>query len=414
MKIEAIVLKIASRCNLNCSYCYMYNAGDLSYKNQPKFINVKMIDVLFERIKNHCVLHSLKQFSIILHGGEPLLADISLYKYLIEKGKKIENDEIKIDYVIQTNGVLVNEEWVDFFLEYKIGLGFSLDGTKETHDKYRVYHNGKGSYTDVIAGMNLYKSKSCNLPIITVIDIDSNPIELYENYKKLGVTHWHTLMPDCTHESKPEWLKEGNTLISDWFINLYDYWINDKSEDKIQNIHTFQQLSNLIFGTGVGDDHIGNHYNNVIVIETNGGIETSDPLKICGDSFTKAGMDIYKNSFDEALQTPLANIQYNAHHELCYQCSICPIKNVCGGGYLAHRYKHDNGFDNPTVYCKDHIKLISHLQNDLFKRLPEHILAELGVTAMAENEILDSIDIQLNQVSDELRINKKLSNFAFA
>jgi uncharacterized protein len=355
----------------------------------------------------------LNHFAIILHGGEPLLADISLYQYLINKGQELLDFNIKIEYAIQTNGVLINEEWTNFFLENGINLGFSLDGTEKTHDKFRVYHNGKGSYLDVINGMDIYRKKSEYLAIITVIDIESNPIDLYENYKKLGVTHWHTLMPDCTHESKPEWLRENKTLIADWFISLYNYWLKDESKNKIQNIHTFQQLSNLIFGTGVGDDHIGNQYNNVIVIETNGGIETTDPLKICGDSFTKAGMNIFKNSFDEALQTPLANIQYHAHHELCYQCSICPIKNVCGGGYLAHRYKKGNGFDNPTVYCKDHIKLVSYIQNDLFNRLPEHILATLGVIAMTENEILDSIDVQLNQVSDDLRINKKLSDFAF-
>lgn len=414
MKVESVVLKIASRCNLNCSYCYMYNGGDLSYKSQPKFFQEKHIDKLIERIKEHCLTHSLSEFSIILHGGEPLLADISLYQYLIEKAIELANFNIKIDFSIQTNGILVNEEWAIFFEENKIGLGFSLDGTEETHDKFRVYHNGKGSYQDVLTGMLIYKNKTNKLPIITVIDIESDPIELYEHYKNLGITRWHTLMPDYTHESKPEWIKNGRTLIADWLIKLYDYWVKDKNENKIRSINMFQSLSNLIFGTGVGNDHIGITPNNVLVIETNGGIETTDPLKICGEGFTKAGITIFKNSFDEALQTPLANIQYNAHHELCYQCSICPIKNVCGGGYLAHRYKYDNGFDNPTVYCKDHIKLISYLQNDLFKRLPEHILAELDVCSMSENDIWDSIKTQMEKTPKGLAINQKLSQFALA
>ena len=414
MKADAIVLKIASRCNLNCSYCYMYNGGDLSYKSQPKFINKKHIDKLIERIKEHCLTHSLSEFSIILHGGEPLLADISLYQYLIEKANELKYYNIKIDFSVQTNGVLVNEEWIELFEKNRFGLGFSLDGTEETHDKFRIYHNGKGSYQDVLAGMLIYKAKTNNLPVLTVVDVESDPIELYEHYKSIGITHWHTLMPDYTHESKPKWIIEGKTLIADWFIKLYNYWVEDKDKEKIKSIHTFQLLSNLIFGTGVGNDHIGTTKNSVLVIETNGGIETTDPLKICGESFTKAGMDIFKNSFDEALQTPLANVQYNAHHELCVQCSVCPIKNVCGGGYLAHRYKYDNGFDNPTVYCKDHIKLITYLQNDLFKRLPDHILAELDVDSMSENDVLNSIKIQLEQTPKGLEINQKLSQFALA
>ena len=69
MNIEAVVVKIASRCNINCTYCYMYNHADKSYKSQPKFMSKETILALREKIKNHCVQHKLKKFHIALHGG---------------------------------------------------------------------------------------------------------------------------------------------------------------------------------------------------------------------------------------------------------------------------------------------------------------------------------------------------------
>ena len=64
-----LVIKVASRCNLNCTYCYVYNMGDNSYKLQPKFMSLETIEKIFERIKSHCLKNGLKDFLIIFHGG---------------------------------------------------------------------------------------------------------------------------------------------------------------------------------------------------------------------------------------------------------------------------------------------------------------------------------------------------------
>ena len=62
MHTNNLVVKVASRCNLNCTYCYVYNMGDESYKKQPKFMSEEVIKNLFLRIKAHCDKHKLKGF----------------------------------------------------------------------------------------------------------------------------------------------------------------------------------------------------------------------------------------------------------------------------------------------------------------------------------------------------------------
>jgi uncharacterized protein len=73
MKIDKIIVKVASRCNINCSYCYMYNLGDLSYKLQPKFIDNKTVKKFAEKLLSHLLKNKTDSVVIIIHGGEPLM-----------------------------------------------------------------------------------------------------------------------------------------------------------------------------------------------------------------------------------------------------------------------------------------------------------------------------------------------------
>lgn len=73
MVFNELILKVSSCCNLNCKYCYVFNQGDNSYKNEPAIISNSLIGPIVERIKEHCEIHSVNTFLVIFHGGEPLL-----------------------------------------------------------------------------------------------------------------------------------------------------------------------------------------------------------------------------------------------------------------------------------------------------------------------------------------------------
>src|SRR4051794_40895255 len=76
--------KIASRCNLNCSYCYVYNLGDQRWRDQPHFMSEAVALRTAQRILEHCRAHEQDSFRVIFHGGEPLLGGVSHLKALIE------------------------------------------------------------------------------------------------------------------------------------------------------------------------------------------------------------------------------------------------------------------------------------------------------------------------------------------
>ena len=65
MKFDALILKVASRCNLNCSYCFMYNLGDTTYKQQPKFMSYQLVDKILDKTKQYILRYEKKEFSFI-------------------------------------------------------------------------------------------------------------------------------------------------------------------------------------------------------------------------------------------------------------------------------------------------------------------------------------------------------------
>lgn len=388
LRATIVVVKVASRCNLNCSYCYMYNMGDNSYLMQPKVMSIKVVEKLIERIDSHCKAHKIKNFEIVLHGGEPLLAGKDFFRKFVQMANErlVNQSGIGVKFVLQTNGLLLSDDWCKLFTELKIGVGVSLDGTPEDNDRYRVDHKGKGSYDRILKGIKIvmqsqyYQEKKMRIGLLAVINIDSNPEEVYHHFKSLSVKSVDILLPLNNYNQpapKPT-IDQGfsaDAPYGDWMIRLFNVWHNDKSPQRLR-IRFLEGIMKSILGKNISSDDFGAKKCEALVIETDGSIEAVDALKVCGDGFTKAGANLFDNDFDEVLQTPLAKLYHLSHFKLPPKCMVCPVKEICGGGYLPHRYGNEKGFNNPSIFCNDLLKIISHIQNALLDKLSDEIIEQ--------------------------------------
>jgi uncharacterized protein len=149
LRCTAAIVKIAGRCNINCTYCYMYNMGDGSYLSQPKKMSEATVQRLAERVKEHCQTHNLQRFEFILHGGEPMLAGVEFVRHFVSIVRSVLPPGITPGFSMQTNGTLLNEEWCQLIGELNIQTGISMDGTREVHDMYRLDFKGNGTYDAV-------------------------------------------------------------------------------------------------------------------------------------------------------------------------------------------------------------------------------------------------------------------------
>jgi len=389
LKCSSMVLKVASRCNLNCTYCYMYNLGDSTYKNQPKVMSAETVDAILLKVKNHSVTYELSEFTFIFHGGEPLLCGKDFFKQFIDKAYEVLLPEVIPFFVLQTNAVLVDDDWVAFFKENDIGVSCSLDGYKDVNDQFRVYHNGKGSFDDILRGLDCMKKDDYfkdRLNVLSVMNLNADPKKMLEFYaeNELG---FDLLLLDANYDELP--IGKTNffdTSYGDWLCEAFDHWYENYSE---LNVRFFMNIILAILGRNSSTDSYGMGINELLVIETDGSIEAVDVLKVCGDGFTKNDLNIRTNEIDEAFTSDLILSYMYSNERLPEKCTKCTLSEICSGGYLPHRYSSTNQFDNPSIYCHDFAKLITHIQNKLLNEFPQDLIDETKIERFSFADFLE-------------------------
>ena len=409
-KCTLVGVKIASRCNINCTYCYMYNKGDLSFKSRPKVMSDETVDALMEKSRKHCLRHGVKRFTFVLHGGEPMLAGKEFFRKFVQKAKDVMLPEIEPVFSTQTNAILIDDDWCDLFAELGIEIGISIDGTKEANDQYRIDHKGNGTYDRVIAGLRKTQEsqslKDANIEsgMLSVMNIETYPMEVYEHFKSLKVSSVDFGLPDNTYDDLPpgkvkkDKMHDQATPYADWLITIFDKWFHEEKHEL--RIRFFEDIISLILGKKISYDQVGTGKLEVLVVETDGGIEALDVLRICGDGFTKAGLNVKNNDLDEALESSLASLYHNSKQKLCKQCTICPVREICGGGYIPHRYSLENGFNNPSLYCSDLLKMIIHIQNSVLSEIPKEVLEKHDISFLSFDLAKNLIDQNMETASE--------------
>ena len=411
---KTFVVKISGCCNIACSYCYMFRGGDTSYKDKPKYMSLDIAKQTIKRAKEHCKKNDIPTFNFVLHGGEPLLAGRTFIEEFINFAKEeFSNTKTNLVIGLQTNGTLINDDWCNFFVKNKINLGISIDGIKEDNDKYRIDRKGHGTFDRIVSGINLCHNYNLKPGLLSVINVNSDPIKVYNLYKSLNVEAADILFLEANYDKLPPKAIKGEFINSatpygDWFIKFFDLWYNDPYN--FYNRH-FSQYIKSILGAEINGDDMGNSPNGILTIETNGNYESEDALRICGNNFTKTEVNVEKNSIEDAFNTKLANIYYFSHCNLSQTCLACPIKETCGGGYLPHRYSSQNGFNNPSIYCKDLLKLITHIQNVIIDDLPKLNVENLKLDKITYQNALDTINKTEFSIHEK-EYHKDLENFS--
>lgn len=389
---KTFVVKVASRCDLNCSYCYMYNLQDKTYRNQPPRMDLDVALRTAERIRSHSERHGSPEVHIILHGGEPLTVGMNYLHQWLEVVRRGLGTSLDGYYSMQSNGVALTDEWIEFLAEHGVGIGISLDGPKHVHDRFRLHHNGRGSYDEVIGAIERLKrhprGKEIFSTVMSVADVDLDPHEAWEHFKSLGIFGFDISLPHANHLHPP---REGKWSYRDWLITLFDAWFDDSE------LHGFRYFENILrglFGYPFSTDNIGGKPVGVLVIETNGDYEGTDALKCTVEGMTKLGHNVMTDEIDTIYENPLVARLQQIDVPLCETCQTCPASKVCGGGYLPHRYHAETrgilrpGFENPSVYCDALFGLVEHAYHRVLETLPASWLESIDTSHEATADVM--------------------------
>lgn len=368
--IYTYLFKIASRCNLNCDYCYVYRSPDQSWKTRPKFMSLETVEQASRRIAIHAASHGMPSVSIVFHGGEPLLVGPVRLSSYIETLRSIV--DCKVEFAVQTNGTLLSAPLLDLFARFDVKIGISIDGDRATNNRHRPFRNGRGSYDSVMNALTLISQKpeweELLGGFLAVINLQNNPVDVFSELKRIGARSFDLLLPDSHHDAPPARPQgdETKTAYGEWLSVFFDVWVANNQDVEIR---FFEEIMAMLFGEDSSTEAIGAKNVDLIVIETDGDIEAVDTLKVVSREATSLGMNVRTNDIDDVYQKPAIASRLIGYQPLCKKCTSCEFLNCCGGGYLPHRYGNGRGFLNESVYCEDIIHLIKHIRG----RLTEHM-----------------------------------------
>ncbi|MEK7506930.1 MAG: radical SAM protein [Patescibacteria group bacterium] len=292
------------------------------------------------------------------HGGEPLLAGIEFYREAVEfqciwkkQGKKIIN-------FIQTNATLITPEWTRFFSENDFLVGVSLDGPRELHDQVRCYPTGKGSYDDVMRGIDLLRQAEIFNGIICGVSTVNHkfPEEIFnffvaENIKKLkfarvkSIGHCSSVSPSVIPPAQ----------YADFIIAIFDRWLElDDPEVEIRDI---QSVVNLILGGNKRECIYIGQCDQFVTVYFDGSIYSCD-------SFPKTDALRFGSVLDEPAEVR-SNSCLQGFRELLRKrkerCKTCGWYFICEGGCAKDCYEQVDAVEPIDEICKNLKRYFEHV-----------------------------------------------------
>jgi uncharacterized protein len=348
------IISVTKNCNFRCSYCYV----------QEKNYNVISFETLKKIINGLLAYNKHKVTEIIWHGGEPLLAGIDFYKEIIDYIKTSYPDKIVVNK-LQTNGMLIDDNWIKFFKSNGFKIGISIDGPESIHDKHRKTINNKGTFTQVYENSNELIKNNIKPGFMAVISNYSvkYPDEIfnffYNNRWSFGINYLSPVNHDM-HDIAPTVQEYVN-----FYLDITKLYLSQSK--RVISVNPIEHhIKSLLRGAAQG-------------YCVNSPSCAADYL-----SFSPEGNAHNCNRFTDFAETSYGNInqisfsqildsnkrkEYINRNKYFPKCNNCKYQKVCNAGCPFEDYSINNSFFSNKHECKIHSRIFSKLSTVLEKML---------------------------------------------
>ncbi|GGS04685.1 hypothetical protein Snoj_49870 [Streptomyces nojiriensis] len=382
-----IVLKVHSRCDLACDHCYVYEHADQSWRARPKVISPEVISHTASRLAEHARDHALPSVTVILHGGEPLLAGPSRLRLVCEEFTRALDGVAELDLRIHTNGLQLSTRYLDLFDEYGVRVGISLDGDRAANDRHRRFADGRTSHPLVLAAVALLRSEPYRhlyQGLLCTVDVANDPVAVLDALVELEPPRVDFLLPHATWETPPARPDGAPDAYARWLLRIFDHW--DRLGRPVP-VRLFESLLSTLRGGPSLTESLGLAPTDLVVVETDGTLEQVDSLKSAFEGAAATGFNVFDHAFDQVAAHPGVRARQLGLAGVSESCRRCPVVRSCGGGLYTHRYRDRNGFDNPSVYCTDLRELVDGVEGRTAPRETAPQLTDPAELARSQEEL---------------------------
>src|ERR1035441_6199940 len=179
-------------CNLDCAYCFF-----LAKQSLYPGSNFRMSDEVMESyVRQTIEAHSVPEITIAWQGGEPTLIGLDFYRLTVKTAERYRKPGVTIRHSIQTNGILLDDEWCAFLRRNRFLVGISLDGPRDMHDAYRRDKAGQGTFERVVKAVRLMQRHKVDFNVLCAVHAanSENPLAVYRFLRdELGARYYQFL-----------------------------------------------------------------------------------------------------------------------------------------------------------------------------------------------------------------------------
>jgi uncharacterized protein len=351
-KIELLVIQPTPFCNIDCRYCYLPD------RNSKAVVSSETLSKLFSQVfasgwTGDCL-------SVVWHAGEPMVLPIEFYREAFCMIDRLKPAELEVAHSFQTNGTLIDKAWCAFFTDRRVGVGVSIDGPKQFHDRHRLTRSGRGTFDRTIAGIRLLRRHEVPFHVISVLSAASMaaPREMFDFYVGEGIERVCFNVEESEGDHVSESFQEAGVEAA-YYRFLSEFWrLSAAAPGKITFIREIEHAIGQVIRPS--DAPFRNQLVEpfaVTSMDWAGNVSTFSPellgLKNAAYQDFLLG-NINRDALVDLSHRPnfarmLADIE--AGVEMCRE--RCEYFSVCGGGEPVNKLAENGSFaSSETTYCR--------------------------------------------------------------
>ena len=367
IKTLFVILKIAERCNLACTYCYYYTDAYKDVYARPSLMSEEVMKQAIDFIKQALHVHDIENLVIAFHGGEPTLMKPGAINKLCEDAKATLAPKLRsLRFVVQTNAVHLSENWLDLIERHDLVVGISVDGVAAVHDAHRIDHRGRGTHSRVEKTLSALRSRKAddldNVGAISVMAEPDNTLQTYLHLtNELGFRRVKFLFMDATHDDFGTRQSGASTPLGGTLCDVFDYWL--LHHYPAVDVDLFSQTARRILVAGERNARAKDELTLGMAILSDGTVRISDDFMVAEAWYAdQARVSIMEHSFSDWIDQPHVRQIIGATLTVPAECGTCRYQGSCGGGEIPSRYSTDLGFNGKSVNCGDLFQLHAHIE----------------------------------------------------
>ena len=355
-KTFTAILEPVQSCNIHCSYCYATGP------ERPR-MSEDVLRIALRKIVDYVEQAGFDRIDIIWHGGEPLLAGLPFFQSAQRLLEKIDNP-VRFRQFMQTNGLLLDDDWCRFFANHHIQVGLSLDGPEELHDACRCDHRGCGTHSRVMEALNLATTHGVKVGFNAVASpfTKQRAADIYGFFHRLGSGfRINPLLPAGRAEQMltryPAAAEYGDLL-----CELFDIWTATPSKRiRVSPLDGF--LKTLLVGASDECQFQPTCMGAYLAIRSDG------TANICSRFNSHPLGNILQADVATFFDAPVAR-KLKKRLDVLVRCHSCENWKLCYGGCPYSALLVGGSVDKQDPFCNDYRRINAHLRRALFDVSP--------------------------------------------